>query len=239
MGLRDIIFSAALGSSLALSGCGAIHNVLTIGDATAAKLREEGYNIEHSESCGPTALSAVLDELGEYIEPKDISRDIIEHGGKYNLFRNFFGIFSREFTKITFPEEMRSFLERNWYSTITHQYSKDETIRKFIDKGTPGIVRIGEKNSFMQHYEPLPPRIILEWEGNNWVRRRENIENHFGEDKTEVLEIYEVKPSYLKNMILNLKRKGRVLKIRIDNAFRGLGAYLAYLSDLEKMRKTY
>ena len=70
-------------------------------------------------------------------------------------------------------------------------------------------------------------------------RRFETVESFFGEDKTEVLEIYEVKPSYLKNMILTLKMKGRILKIRIENKFRGLGAYLVSLSDLEKMRKTY
>lgn len=158
-------------------------------------LKKKGYQPAHALSCGPRSLSTLLNRLGEKIDAKDVSKEILKYGGVYNFARNSLGLIYDDFTEITFPDEIASVLLRREYAVKRTMGSEEEMLKTLITMAVNnalGIVRLSQKNGFAQHYESFPPIMTQKSERGKNILEYADIPNYFGKGNTIILEIYEV-----------------------------------------------
>lgn len=210
---------------------------------TELELKKDGYDEQHVRSCCPSTLEIIFARYMEDIPAKEISKEIIENGGKYTFARNLLHIFHAELAEITFPQEMQNELKRHGYLSKVRRGSYLDMrmlLADMAEKAKPGIVRLRHKQEGYEHWEPFPPRTTTKWEMGETVQTPTDIFNYFGTD-TDIVEVYEIEPSLEKRIRFMYKRAEEKVKNTLSQIhYLSLLATSKYLSwqieELEKRR---
>jgi len=197
---------------------------------TELELKEGKYDDMHAHSCGPAALELIFSRSREDIPAREISKEIIENGGKYTFMRNLLRLFNSDFAYVTFPQDMQNALKRHGYSSSIKRGSYPEMLALLTNmakRKQSGLVRLRNKNSRYEHWEPFPPRTTKKWETGNLVQVPVDIPNHFGND-TEIVEVYEINP--------NLQKRLAFAKKRVEEKIENFYFQIKYLYEFGKSR---
>ncbi len=152
-------------------GCGAIYYLSEPEDHK--KMREKGYELCHLQSCGPEAISDAYKCFGKEKSAFDIGKEIQDRA-KVD-YRGILSAAHHDFTKITCPPELLSYLEYKGF--------KIKAVNKFKDLGPSdvAIVLLRGRNDLKDwHYMTYP------------THSKQEINNFF-EDKTIIKKIYILK----------------------------------------------
>jgi hypothetical protein len=122
----------------------------------------------HSDACGPRAIYELILTDDRYVDPRHISHSIRHGNSNQNTTRDFLGFFSAESYGITFPEELRTALEKYGYKVVPIK-DKSENLWKSLDMlvglKQKGIVLIQERSTLNYHYMAFPSKHIRYYYG--------------------------------------------------------------------------
>jgi len=146
------------------SGCIAFHPEYAIKD-------QHGFYIKHFEACGPRALEKALNNLGENVNRRTISKQIQLHG---NLSRTSISLIHYEGILITWPGEVKKILTRYGYKII-----KLKSLSDLKDGDTAIVLIKGKTLKYEFHWSCYPLDKDL---------------NNFYPNGTTILKIYKIVP---------------------------------------------
>lgn len=112
--------------------------------------------IRHSIACGPKAINEALEHY-DYTDKsnKEISQDILKHGGIHNLGRTLASLVDNNALDITFPKELTAALQRHDFKVQVIQGSHEdleETIKQIVNDDKIGIVLIKNKEKVLKYH---------------------------------------------------------------------------------------
>ena len=96
------------------SGCGTLHTLFVEDPETRSKIFSN-EDPRHIRSCGPQALFDALEALGERASLTEISIEIQKDISPEDCLREVLAVFSSEARGITFPNEIKRYLNKRGY----------------------------------------------------------------------------------------------------------------------------
>ena len=174
--LRKTLEALAISLSLITNSCNVITQINE--DSKLQELREQGYDPYHAYACGPDSLHQLLLQFNESVEPKEISKTILENHPISNIARSTLGILRNDAMRITWPWEikdaLKKYLENDKYKITvkTGQHIKLKSdLLQHIAENKKGIALIRDYSSlFNYHWISFQSKpSSLEYYGKNTV----------------------------------------------------------------------
>jgi|TARA_B110001454_G_scaffold209616_1_gene223288 hypothetical protein len=153
--------------ALLLSGCGPLYYLTE--SPEHKKVREEGYEFCHLQSCGPAALEEAFQYFGINKNQIEIGKEIQD--SDHSHYRGIMSLASHDFTRITCPPELRRYCKSQGLTTKKIKYNK-------LSPGDVAIVLIKGKDS------------IDDWHWITWPNHDKSEIEDFFEESTKIISTY-------------------------------------------------